>query len=111
MLRFAASAGWDGPLDGSSHAGLVGVPGDGPFVKVELLVEGGLVQAARFQTYACPAARASCAVLCWALEKKPLETCRSVTAADVALLLGGLPEGKGHLPEMAVAALREALGG
>src|SRR5678816_394479 len=108
-LGFAASNRWDGTLDPHTHEGLVGVPGDGPYVHIQLYMKDRVVQRARFETYTCPAARASCAALCWAIEGKSAEICEAVCAKDVVLLIQGLPEGKGHLPEMAVEALHKAL--
>lgn len=108
-LKFASATNWDGPLDGASHVGLVGVPGDGPYVKISLLVEKQTVKVARFETYTCPASRASCAALCWAIEGKNTELCETIDASDLVLLVRGLPEGKGHLPEMAVRALKAAI--
>lgn len=108
-LRFASSTQWDGPLEGATHSGQTGVKGDGPFALIELKVEGGVVREARFQTYACPAARASCAALCWALQGRETRVALSLEPSDVQALIHGLPEGKGHLFELAVSALRSAL--
>lgn len=110
-LKFASATNWDGPLENASHVGLVGAPGDGPFIKILLLIEEQTVKVARFETYTCPASRASCAALCWAIEGKNTELCETIDASDVVPLLRGLPEGKGHLPEMAIQALREAFRG
>ncbi|MCW5939172.1 MAG: iron-sulfur cluster assembly scaffold protein [Fimbriimonadaceae bacterium] len=109
VLRFAAATNWDGPLEGATHTGQVGVRGDGPYIKFSLTLHEGTVQCARFETYTCPAARASCAVVCWAIEGKSRELCATLSASDLTVLLRGLPEGKAHLPEMAVEALRKAV--
>lgn len=111
VLRFAASTRWDGPLDSATHVGTEGIPGDGPYAKIFLDIRNSVVAMARFQTYTCPASRASCAALCWVIEGKNVELCETVCASDVVLLLHGLPDGKGHLPEMALSALQKALSG
>lgn len=109
-MRFVADTRWDGELPEATHIGVVGIQGEGPYAKIWLKVQAATVLQARFQTYSCPAARASCAVLCWAIEGKPLEVCSQLNAEDLTILLGGLPEGKGHLPDLAINALRGALG-
>jgi hypothetical protein len=38
-----------------------------------------------------------------------VEQALRLTGQDVVLVLGGLPEGKGHFADMAVSALRSAL--
>lgn len=108
-LRFVASTQWDGELSDATHVGTEGTKGEGPYAKVWLRVRDDKVDAARFETYSCPAARASCAVLCWVIEGKALSVCTALEASDIFLLLGGLPEGKGHLQDLAVRALRDAV--
>ena len=43
------------------------------------------------------------------LKNRTVQQALSVTTKDIDLLLGGLPEGKGHCPDLAVQALHDAL--
>jgi len=97
-----------GELEGQTHRGVAGAPGCGPYLVLGLRVEGGVVRQARFQTYGCPAAMACAEVVCAMSEGRPLALLQQLTAADVDRLVGGVPEGKEHCPELAAQALVQA---
>lgn len=99
-----------GPLEDATHFGVAGSPGDGPYMQFWLLVEGDLIRQAAYATYGCPAAVACGSVLASVLRNRTLEEAREITAGDVVLLLGGLPDGKEHCSTLTVAALGKALG-
>ena len=99
----------EGNLGQATHIGLMGLPGEGEYAEIQLEVEDGIVMAARFQTYTCPVARASCELVCRIIEEKSLNIATQMTGNDVTLLLKGLPEGKKHLPFMVCSALRSAV--
>ena len=52
-----------GPLDGATHHGVAGTPGDGPYMEMWFDVEAGVVRRAAYRTYGCPAAVACGSVL------------------------------------------------
>ncbi len=98
-----------GPLDGATHEGLSGVPGDGPYVRLRLIVRDGRIERAGFETYGCPAAIASGSLLVALATGREVAKIRLLTPEDLLRLLGGLPEGKEHCAQFAVEALRDAL--
>lgn len=98
-----------GAVEGATHYGQFGIPGDGPYVQIWLKVEGGVIARAGYETYGCPASVGCASALAEILTGKTLETARKVDAKDLALLLGGLPEGKGHCADGVIVALHAAL--
>lgn len=98
-----------GQIAGATHFGQFGIPGDGPYVQIWLKVEEGVIARTGYETYGCPAAVGCASVLSEVLVGKSLETAKAIDARDLMLLLGGLPDGKGHCADMAIGALRSAL--
>src|SRR5579862_7246094 len=66
---------------------------------------------AAFRTFGCPSATAAGSMLCTLLTGMEVEKAKLITAADLLLVLGGLPEGKEFCAELAINSLREALHG
>lgn len=93
-----------GSLEDATHYGEAGTPGHGPYLRLWLRVEEGVVRAARFKTYGCPAAIACSEALCAHMEGKPLAELAAITPAQVTVWVGGVPEGKEHCPDLAAAA-------
>jgi len=100
-----------GPLDGATHSGTAGSPGDGPHMIIELEVSDGMICGAAYQTYGCPAAVACGSIVAQIVQGRSVDTAAKITAEDVILLLGGLPEGKHHLAALCTSALTKALEG
>src|SRR5688572_27638862 len=98
-----------GPLEGATHQGVAGIPGEGPYMILTLSIEGDMIIDAAYQTYGCPAAMASGSITASILKGRTVQQALTVTAKDIDLLLGGLPEGKGHCADLAVTALQTAL--
>ena len=98
-----------GQWDGVTHEGVAGTPGDGPHLRLWLQVEQDTIARAGYQTYGCPAAIASGEMLCLLLTGRTRERAQALTAEDLTRALHGLPEGKAHCPQLALAALRHAL--
>jgi nitrogen fixation NifU-like protein len=94
-----------GRLEQASHCGEAGTPGQGPYFRVWLEVSEGVVRVARFKTYGCPAAIACAEAACRWIEGRMATEARSLDAAALANLVGGVPEGKEHCPRLAAAAL------
>lgn len=97
-----------GPLEGATHRGAAGVPGDGPYMILEFLVVHGRIARAAYQTYGCPAAIASGSVVAELAVGKTPEQIVRWTAPDLIMVLGGVPDGKEHCPELSIQAVRGA---
>lgn len=93
----------------ATHEGTAGTPGEGPHLRLWLQVEGETIARAGYHTYGCPAAIASGEMLCLLLRGRTPEQAQALTETDLTRALGGLPEGKAHCPQLAIAALHNAL--
>lgn len=100
-----------GVMDAPDRVGQAGTPGRGPFMTLHLKLEGGTVAAAKFQTYGCGASIAAGSMLTEMVTGRAVGDCRALTSDDLSEALGGFPPDKAHCPVLAVAALRDALGG
>ncbi len=80
----------------------------GDTVVMTLTVADGAIMAARFSSQSCAGGIASCSVTAQWAHGKSLTAARELTGADVAGLLGGLPDAKLGCAEMAAEALRNA---
>jgi nitrogen fixation NifU-like protein len=98
-----------GPLETATHQGLAGIPGDGPYMRLWFEVREGRILDAAYATYGCPAAVASGSVAAEVLIGRTVEQALLLTAADILLLLRGLPEGKEHCAQLTAEALQNAL--
>lgn len=98
-----------GEVDGATHYGQFGIPGDGPYVQLWLKVEEGVITKTGYETYGCPASVGCASMLAEVLVGRSLETAGKIDARDLTLLLGGLPSGKGACADGVIAALRGAL--
>jgi len=93
-----------GKLDDATHYGEAGSPGGGPYLRLWLRVVDGRTEAARFQTYGCPAVIACGEALCATVEGEAVGEIGSLSAAQVTDWVGGVPEGKEHCPPLAAGA-------
>ena len=100
-----------GPLENASHYGQAGDPGGGPYVQLWFDLSEGRIVAGAYQTYGCPAAIACASLAAEVLKGRTIEQALSLTARDIELILGGLPEGREHCPKMVVQAIASAFGG
>lgn len=98
-----------GPLLDATHQGTAGVPGEGPYVVLWLRLNGSVIEQTAYRTFGCPAAIASASMLAELTENKTISQALSLCEEDIVTALEGLPEGKGHCPPLAIAALRHAL--
>jgi len=108
-LRFVNGPLNRGPLDGATHYGHSDQPGDGPYVQIWLIVEGGVIRQAAFKCPGCPSSTASAGVLCALISGREVEKALALTPGDLLAVVGTLPEGKGHYIERTIRALRAAL--
>jgi len=110
VQRILANPSHLGPLEGTTHEGVAGVPGDGPYMRMWLAIEGETIRRAAFKTFGCPSATACGSMTATLLTGRTVEKARLLTASDLLLILGGLPEGKEFCADLAVAAVKDALG-
>lgn len=100
-----------GEMQDSTHYGQCGIPGEGPYVQIWLRIESGLILRASQKTNGCPSQIASASITAQLLTGRTVERALLLEPHDIELILGGLPEGKGHCPQMVVDALQQALTG
>jgi len=99
-----------GPLAEATHVGRVGEQGSGPYMTLWFVLEGDRITRAAYQTYGCPSAIACGSMTATLLQGRTRDQALLLTAGDLVLVLGGIPEGKEHCAQMAVQAVRGALG-
>lgn len=100
-----------GPLDGATHFGQSGAPGDGPYVQLWFNVDRGVIRDARHKSNGCFASIAAASVVAEVLQGRRVSQALSLEPSDVSALLGGLPDGKQYCAELAIAAIRSAFEG
>lgn len=98
-----------GELSDANRLGIAGVPGDGPFVKIWLKVEGDTILKATYETNGCPSSVGCSSALCELSVGRKLENMKLLEPRELELYLGGLPEGKGYYAVLAIQALRAAM--
>ena len=98
-----------GPLEGATHTGTAGTPGEGPYVVLWLRIEGERILAAAYKTFGCPAAIASASMLAQCVEGLCLKEASRLDEVALTAALGGLPEGKDHCPRLAIEAFQGAI--
>ena len=98
-----------GPLEGATNVGYFGQEGEGPYLTIWLKADEETISEAAYATYGCPSAIACGSLTCEIVAGRTKGQASQLESKDLALILGGLPEGKGHCAEMAIAALKDAL--
>lgn len=89
--------------------GRSGSPEGGPYVLLSLEVINDTIVETHWETNGCPAAQKSACGLAAFLKGRTLQQASRMDADALTLLIGGLPEGKGHYAELAVSALKIAV--
>lgn len=98
-----------GTLEHPDGTGVSGVPGRGPFFVFQLTCTDGVIVQARFNCHNCGVNVASGSVLTELVQNKRLDEAIQISASDIEKSLGGIPVDKRHVPETAIAALRQAI--
>src|ERR1051325_12044336 len=94
-----------GPIEGATHEGVAGSPGDGPYMILQFDVDAeGIVRRAAYRTYGCPATSACGSMLCEMAVGRRALLLLDLTATELMQVLGGLPEGREHCAERTIAA-------
>lgn len=100
-----------GRMESPDRVGIVGTPGNGPFMVLCLRLRDLVVVDAKYLTHGCGATIAAGSVLTEMIMNRSIAECRTVTAEQLTEALGGVPADKLHCPVLAVTALQNALDG
>ncbi|MBX3117423.1 MAG: iron-sulfur cluster assembly scaffold protein [Fimbriimonadaceae bacterium] len=98
-----------GELEDATHVGTGGTPGEGPYVRLWLILEEGTVRKATYACNGCPSSIAAASMSALLLAGRTVAQALSIDARDVMTVLGGLPEGKEYYADLAVQAIQDAL--
>jgi NifU-like protein involved in Fe-S cluster formation len=98
-----------GPLEDATAVGCSGIPGEGRYIKLYLVVVDDTIEQAAYECNGCPASIASASVVCEVVTGRETSIVEILEANDILVMLGGLPDGKEELPQMALDALRQAV--
>lgn len=98
-----------GTLASPSGEGWSGSREAGRFMRVQVLLEGDLIRAARFQTYGCAYAIASASFLTEWVRGRTVEEGLRLEPAELIHALGAVPARRRFCAVLAVDALRNAL--
>lgn len=98
-----------GMLDDYDIEGSATLPGQSPFVRLYLKVEGSIIARATFVTFGCAAATAAGSMLTELIKGRDTRDCARISAGELDQALGGLPEERRFCADLAIAALKNAL--
>ena len=98
-----------GVIEDADGVGTEGNPVCGDIMKIYIKVENNHIADIKFQTFGCGAAIASTSMLTEMVKGTSLGHAMSVTNANVAEALGGLPPQKLHCSNLAADALHKAI--
>ena len=99
-----------GTLHAPDAIGFAENPASGATLSLHLAFKDGIIDQAVFQAQGCAATIASGSVLTeWVAGKTPSEAGK-IARADIEAALGGLPPTRKHAADLAVDAVRTALG-
>jgi len=88
--------------------GMVGAPACGDVMKLQIRVEDGIIQDAKFKTYGCGSAIASSSLVTEWVKGKTLDEAGAIKNAEIAAELA-LPPVKIHCSILAEDAIRAAI--
>ena len=94
--------------DTSVGTGMVGAPACGDVMKLQIKVEGGVIEDAKFKTYGCGSAIASSSLLTEWVKGKTLDEARAIKNIDIVEELS-LPPVKIHCSVLAEDAIKSAI--
>ena len=94
--------------DPSVGTGMVGAPACGDVMKLQIKVNAGVIEDAKFKTYGCGSAIASSSLLTEWVKGKTLDEARAIKNIDIVEELS-LPPVKIHCSVLAEDAIRSAI--
>ena len=98
-----------GELPEATNVGTAGEPGEGPYIRLWLKIESNRILAASYKTPGCPSSIAAASMTVRLITGRTVEQAMLLEAKDLLLVLGGLPEGRGHVAAMCIEALHDGL--
>ena len=96
------------PNEKNVGTGMVGAPACGDVMRLQIQVEDGVIQDAKFKTYGCGSAIASSSLLTEWVKGKTLEQASEIKNTDIAEELA-LPPVKIHCSVLAEDAIKAAI--
>jgi len=94
--------------DPTVGTGMVGAPACGDVMKLQIKVNGGVIEDAKFKTYGCGSAIASSSLLTEWVKGKTLDEAKDIKNTDIVEELS-LPPVKIHCSVLAEDAIRSAI--
>jgi nitrogen fixation NifU-like protein len=98
-----------GPLESFTHFGVAGVPGEGPYMQIWMVIANGVICKAAYKSNGCPSSMAAGSMAARLMTGITEENTMLLTGEDLIRILGGLPEGKEECAHRAIAAVHAAL--
>ena len=98
-----------GEITNASGSGTVGNAKCGDIMKMDILVENGVIVDVKFKTFGCGAAIATSSMATEMVKGKTIEEARQLTHKAVAEALDGLPPVKMHCSMLAEQAIHAAI--
>ncbi len=98
-----------GEIEQPSGTGTVGNPKCGDIMKMDILVEDGIIVDVKFKTFGCGAAIATSSMATEMVKGKTIEEALKLTNKAVAEALDGLPPVKVHCSMLAEEAIHAAI--
>lgn len=95
-------------IDDSIGTGMVGAPACGDVLKLQIKVQDGVIQDAKFKTYGCGSAIASSSLISEWVKGKTLEQAMAIKNSEIAEELA-LPPVKIHCSILAEDAIKAAI--
>jgi len=96
------------PKDPNVITGMVGAPACGDVMKLDMKMNGDVIEDVKFKTYGCGSAIASSTLFVEMLKGKTIEEAKLITDKEIAGILD-LPPIKLHCSVLAEGAIRQAL--
>ena len=96
------------PADPNVATGMVGAPACGDVMRLQLKLEGDLIEDVKFKTYGCGSAIASSTLFVDMLKGKTISEAKQIKDKDIAEALE-LPPIKLHCSVLAEASIRKAI--
>jgi nitrogen fixation protein NifU and related proteins len=96
------------PNDKTVISGMVGAPACGDVMKLDLKMNGNIIEDVKFKTYGCGSAIASSTLFVEMLKGKTIEEAQAIKDKDIAEALQ-LPPIKLHCSVLAEDAIRQAI--
>ena len=98
-----------GEIENASGSGTVGNPKCGDIMKMDILVEDGIIKDVKFKTVGCGAAIATSSMATEMVKGKTIDEALLLTNQAVAEALDGLPPVKMHCSMLAEQAIHAAI--